>query len=146
MKTILRTCLSQVIVILCLCCTSVMAAQNVGTSAGKQTADRIDGLVLDQTVTLAGHEFYLAFVSAWREQAAGARYNIVVRERPSARLGNQVWVEYRFQRVYQGVVRVGKRSASEAMSAGAAQTVSLKIAELEAEAMFRVPDMASDEI
>lgn len=108
--------------------------------------DRIDGLITDQTITLLGHEFYRAFVGTWRDQSDGTRYNLAIYERPSARSASLVWVEYRFRRVYQGFLRMGKRSALEEMGVSAAQMVSIRIAEIEAEALFNTQDLASDEL
>lgn len=49
-------------------------------------------LIVNQTYTSGGLEFYRRFTDYWREKADGDRYTLVVVERPSRRYGNQVLV------------------------------------------------------
>jgi len=111
-----------------------------------RNVERIEGLVIDQTMTPLGHEFYRAFVNTWREQGNSSRYNISVHERPSMRTANLLWVEYRFRKVYSGFARAGRSRALEGMGANAAQIAYQRIAEIEAETLANGRDLASDEI
>ncbi|MEW6313751.1 MAG: CsgE family curli-type amyloid fiber assembly protein [Pseudomonadota bacterium] len=139
-----------VLVALCVAMIQPGYAQDINApdeiNGARKRADRIDGLVTDQTITLLGHEFYRSFVNTWRDQSDGSRYNLAIYERPSARSASLVWVEYRFRKIYSGLVRMGKRSSLEEMGAGAAQAVRARIAEIEAETLFNTQDMAADEI
>lgn len=49
-------------------------------------------LIVNQTYTAGGLEFYRRFTDYWREKADGDRYTLVIVERPSRRYGNQVLV------------------------------------------------------
>lgn len=56
--------------------------------------DTDSGVVTNQVVTVAGQDFYQYFMNAWRDKEGSERYTLAVRERPSARWGSEVWVEY----------------------------------------------------
>ena len=49
-------------------------------------------LIVNQTYTAGGLEFYRRFTDYWREKSDGDRYTLVIVERPSRRYGNQVLV------------------------------------------------------
>ncbi len=49
-------------------------------------------LIVNQTYTAGGLEFFRRFTDYWREKADGDRYTLVIIERPSRRYGNQVLV------------------------------------------------------
>lgn len=57
------------------------------------------GIVTSQTVTVAGHEFANHFIAEWRDKPDSERTTLALRERPSARWGSLVWVEFGQQRV-----------------------------------------------
>jgi len=63
--------------------------------------DTDGGVVTNQAITVAGQDFYSYFVAAWRDKEGSDRYTIGVRERPSARFGTEVWIEYRQHRVFR---------------------------------------------
>lgn len=104
------------------------------------------GVIVDQTVTVAGHDFYQEFVAMWREKDAGNRYAIAVVERPSARWGSQVWVEYAHRRVFQMVLPAARANvravAAEAVDAAYQNVVDAEVQRM----LFRDEDLAPDEI
>jgi curli production assembly/transport component CsgE len=59
------------------------------------------GIVTNQAVTVAGHEFCRYFLAEWRDKPGSDRYMLAIRERPSARWGSLVWVEFAQRRIYQ---------------------------------------------
>lgn len=69
--------------------------------AAKATQDPSSGVVLNQTVTVGGQDFFRHFSSAWRDSPLSERVIVIVREQPSARLGNLVWIEYSQKKVFQ---------------------------------------------
>lgn len=77
---------------------SSMALENAGRSLD---VDTDGGVITNQAITVAGQDFYHYFVAAWRDKEGSERYTIGVRERPSARFGTEVWVEYRQRRVFR---------------------------------------------
>jgi curli production assembly/transport component CsgE len=66
-----------------------------------RTQDPSSGVVLNQTVTVGGQDFFRHFSGAWRDSPLSERVIVIVREQPSARLGNIVWIEYSQKKVFQ---------------------------------------------
>lgn len=64
-------------------------------------ADTDSGVVLNQAITVAGQDFYQYFVNAWRDKEGGERYTLVIHERPSARWGSEIWIEFAQRRIYR---------------------------------------------
>lgn len=113
--------------------------------AGTGTAT-LAGVVVNQTVTAAGQEFFHHFAIAWRERELADRYSIAVSERPSARWGSQIWVEFAQRRIFQAQLPAGRAGLRE-LSERAAEAVFQKVADTEVERLlFRDPDLATDEL
>lgn len=53
----------------------------------------IDGLVIEQTQTRTGHEFYRNFVTFWEAPRGVKGYNIIIIEKASPRWGSWIWIE-----------------------------------------------------
>lgn len=62
--------------------------------------DPLTGVVVNRTVTVQGHDFYRYFSAWWRDMDAEGSYSISIHERPSARWGSEVWVQFRRERVF----------------------------------------------
>ncbi|WP_237055322.1 CsgE family curli-type amyloid fiber assembly protein [Microbulbifer sediminum] len=63
--------------------------------------DEISGFNIDQTITRTGHDF-ARYMSEYRNyHYPDAQYNLTIRERPSARWGNLIWVTYNYKVVYR---------------------------------------------
>jgi curli production assembly/transport component CsgE len=62
--------------------------------------DELRGFIVDQTITHIGHQFYRHFSERLRDTSR-LDFNLVVRERPSARWGSLVWVEYEGGTLYR---------------------------------------------
>lgn len=108
--------------------------------------DGITGIITDQTITSLGHAFYTGFTQAWQEPAGeGEAVNLTIRERPSARWGSLVWVEYREETVFRAFIFPG-RGDPESMGASAAQQVATKVERMRLEKLlFKDPDLAASE-
>lgn len=105
------------------------------------------GFIVDSTVTFIGHEFYRSFVSAWRDQAPEDRYSLTVVERPSARWGSLVWVEYRQRRVFRTFLSPGRRDHVRLSGRSAAQQVYEAVVEADLQRLlFRDRDLAAEEL
>ena len=103
------------------------------------------GLVTSQPITVAGHEFCRYFIAEWLDQPGSDRYTIAVRERPSARWGTQVWVEYGQRRVLQ-VQLPPARNELKALGEHAAGTAWQSILDIERQrTRLRDADLAPDE-
>ena len=62
--------------------------------------DEMLGFIVDDTISHIGHEFYYSFSERLRA-ISPMDFNLVVRERPSARWGSLVTVEYQQRLVYR---------------------------------------------
>lgn len=63
--------------------------------------DGLDGLVVNQTMTRFGQDFYSQFMKYWNDYQIIMPANLAIYERPSARWGSQIWIEYRGRRIFQ---------------------------------------------
>lgn len=84
------------------------------------------GVVTVQTVTIAGHDFSQYFLAAWRDKEGSEHYTLSINERPSARLGSEVWIGFAQRRVFQTRLppaRAAIRSLSENAAEAVWQTV-----------------------
>lgn len=79
-----------VALILVLACTGARAAEE----------DEMLGFIVDDTISHIGHDFYYSFSERLRATSP-MDFNLVVRERPSARWGALVTVEYQQRLVYR---------------------------------------------
>lgn len=117
---------------------------NLGQSQALQ--ELYAGVVLNQTITLVGQDFYQYFVAAWRDKPLSERYVLSVHERPSARLGSQIWVEYANRRVFQTFLppaRVRAKDAGlDAVEVAYQNIVDADVINL----LFRDPDLGPDEL
>ena len=130
----------------------IQAAQPAATPGSNPDAgitipqEQYGGLVANQTVTVAGQDFYQYFVSAWRDQALNERYAIAIHERPSARSGSRIWIEYAQRPIFQAVLPAS-RAAVKALSEQAVTITYQKVADTEVERLlFRDVDLGVDEI
>jgi curli production assembly/transport component CsgE len=65
-----------------------------------QSEAELSGLIIDNTITRFGHDFH-RYLSFQLQDASDLEGDLVVRERPSARWGSLVWVEYGQRTVYR---------------------------------------------
>jgi curli production assembly/transport component CsgE len=112
----------------------------------KPLVDALGGIVTNDAVTLVGQDFYTFFSQAWMQMPLSERYIVSIHERPSARYGSLVWVEYDQRRVFQAflpIARSNVRVIAESAAASALQTVmQADIARL----LFHEADLGSDEM
>jgi len=125
------------------------AAWSPGVRAAGQAGRDLDpdgwGIVTIQPITVAGHEFCRYFIAEWLDQPGSDRYTIALRERPSARWGTQVWVEFGPRRVLQ-VQLPPARTELKALGESAAESAYQTILDIERQRMFiRDADLAPDE-
>jgi len=101
---------------------------------------------MNQTVTVAGNDFYQHFVLAWRDSELSERHVLSVHELPSARWGSRIWIEYQQRRILQINLPVS-RAAIKAMGAQAASAVQQQVTDEEVQRLlFREADLGADEI
>ena len=84
-------------------------------------ADGIAGLVVNQTLTNVGYDFYRIFSILWSEKSDTGNYSLSVQERLSKRYGNQVGIYLGQRRVfntvlpqkYDGLRSLGEKAVEE---------------------------------
>jgi curli production assembly/transport component CsgE len=84
--------------------------------------DGLDGLVINQAATRFGQEFYVEFVKYWNEYQIVTPASLIVHERPSARWGSAIWIEYRGRNIFKRNVGAGIRDL-DALAKMAAERV-----------------------
>ncbi len=82
---------APLLAVLVLCCV-------LGTARAED--DEIMGFIVDYTISHIGHDFYRSFSERLRDTSK-LDFNLVVRERPDARWGSLIWVEYEQRVLYR---------------------------------------------
>lgn len=121
-------------------------ALEVSTQEARRTLqEQYGGVVTNNTITVAGQDFFKHFSFFWREKPSNERFALSVHERPSARLGNQVWIEFNNTRVYQTVLPTLRAQVGTIADTAAASTYET-VTDLEVQRMlFRDADLGPDE-
>lgn len=114
-----RVCLLLALAGTCACLAGRGHAQGRGPAS--DTTDDI-GLIINQTYTSGGLEFFRRFSDFWREKSDVDRYTLTVLERPSRRFGNQVMVSLGQRPVYAAALPL-KADAIRAVSLEAVDRV-----------------------
>lgn len=104
------------------------------------------GVVTNQTVTFTGQGFYREFVKHWSDKERAERYSIAIHERPSARWGSLIWIEYANRKIFQVFVSPG-RADIKSISEQAAELAYQNVVEADIQRLLiREPDVGPDEI
>lgn len=134
---------------LCFACTafaesSVNSTKSLSEHPALNHAE-VGGLVVGQTVTQNGRAFYNSFATAWSEKDEDGRFTVTVTERPTARLGSQMFVDYGNRRIVQ-LFLPPNRSLIPALASDAAGQVFQAILDYQLAQFFGDPDMGRDEL
>ncbi len=92
-------------------------------------AEEIQGLVIDRTITVSGHDFYRAFAALWLVASRNGGVNLIITEKPSARWGNLVTIRGQNQILYKASIRQGRQADKNTIK-NAVSVVSRKILRL----------------
>ena len=138
------------VLLLALCSPNLLLAQDATSDSKSLTRQsslnaEVGGLVVGQTMTLAGRAFYDSFALAWSEHDEAGRFSVAISERPTARLGSQVFVDYGNRRLLQ-MFLPPNRSLIPDMGAEAAANVYQAILDYQLSQFFGDPDMGRDEL
>ena len=119
--------------------------QVAAATAADTVPEPAAGVVTVQMVTIAGHNFSQYFLAAWRDKEGSDRYTLSINERPSARLGSEVWIGYAQRRVFQTRLPPA-RAAIRTLSENAAEMVWQTVLQTDAERKLSIDaDLAPDE-
>lgn len=109
-------------------------------------SDPLSGVVVNQTITVNGQEFYKSFTAAWLDSEIGSRFVLTVIERPNARHGTHIWVEHQRNKVFETILSPS-RAQIQSMGLQAAEAVQQAIVSADVErALYIDQDLAKDEI
>ena len=72
----------------------------LGAQARAGDEDEMMGFIVDSTISHIGHDFYYSFAERLRATSR-LDFNLVVREKPDARWGSLVTVEYQQRLIYR---------------------------------------------
>lgn len=105
----------------------------------------LTGFIVDNTISRSGHEFYRSF-SERLNDTSELDFNLVVRERPSARWGILVWIEHENRTLYRRFLQPNLADMRDT-AYQAADFVLQEINRRRIEALFEdTHDLAKDEL
>jgi curli production assembly/transport component CsgE len=144
----------RLILALCFLSTPFFAAAQEALDAGALEEGKLDerallnleqasGFIVDRTITQFGGEFMRVFSQTWRTLPGTQEFDVTIIERPTARYGSLVWVEYNNRPVARAFLYAGRSTAIRPIAVAAAEYVAGKLAdEALASQMFEDPDLA----
>ena len=108
-------------------------------------SDTGSGVVTSQAITVAGHDFFQYFIAAWRDKEGSERFTLAIVERPSARRGSEVRIDFAQRRVYETRLPAA-RAAIKPLGEDAAERTWQAVLEADAERKsIHDADLAPDE-
>jgi len=110
----------------------------------KREEVEIDGLIIDQTQTRIGREFYQQFVTFWEAPEGIADYNIFIVEKATPQWGSVVWIKVNDVMVYRNVLRPRTEGIKEAVRKCAEITREYLYRHSEQKRKLEGEDMAGD--
>lgn len=106
----------------------------------------LGGIVTNRSITVQGNDFYQEFSSYWRSTDLSDRVSLAIYERPTARFGSEIWIDFGQRRVFH-IFLPPARSATRDIGRQAVEIVYRKIADIEAERLlFPSPDLGREEM
>lgn len=107
--------------------------------------DGVNGIVVNQTITVIGRDFYQEFSNRWRDIKESNDVNITITERPSARTGSLITVKVDRKIVFSRFLPPARANIESAVTLAIA-AVSKNIKQSRLEKLFRNPDLGADEL
>lgn len=121
------------------------ATDTLNKAARLLASDTDSGVVTSQAITVAGHDFCQYFIAAWREKEGSERFTLAIVERPSARRGSEVRIDFAQRRVFETRLPAA-RAAIKSLSEDAAERTWQAVLEADAERKsINDADLAPDE-
>jgi curli production assembly/transport component CsgE len=114
-------------------------------AAGAAEQESVAGILVNQTVTVAGQEFHAAFAALWADKPELPAYGLAVRERPSARRGTTVEVEHANRIVFRAYLPPA-RAHIRPLAEQAVEMVYENAVAAQVQLLVRDDDLAADEI
>jgi Curli assembly protein CsgE len=116
-------------------CSGVLYAASEPSSLKyrRSVQDINSGLVVDQSITFIGQNFYRAFVQRWMDVDTEGRYAIVIKEYPSPKSGTYVHVEYSGVVMFSASLSPTSNNTIPIIASGAVQQVYQNLVSVESE-------------
>jgi curli production assembly/transport component CsgE len=115
-------------------------------SSAQTEEDLMDGLVTNRTVTVLGWDFYQTFTAIWEAKYTKERVALAIFERPTARWGSEIWIQFGQTRVFHTFLPPA-RSRTEEVSKLAVEAVHENITRIKVErALYSDIDLAPEEM
>ncbi|MFI4941352.1 MAG: CsgE family curli-type amyloid fiber assembly protein, partial [Burkholderiales bacterium] len=116
------------------------------TQGQSTNGDGVSGLIINQTMSSIGQQFFLNFTEFWRDKPGGEHYTLDIVERPSRRFGNQVIIMYGQKSVYLAALPI-RLDKVRALSELAVETTYANIVSINLFGpTMHDPDMSNDEL
>lgn len=134
-------------VALALLITSLVAIAPMPTHAGAAAEAELSlgTVVINQTRSAAGQEFYRLFAAQWADYSFGRAPSLRVFELPSARFGSQITIYMSNAKVMQAFLPFN-HDRIRSLAAQASALTAQRVAEVQANALFgSEPDLGPDE-
>lgn len=103
------------------------------------------GVVVNQTITMIGEDFYKLFSTLWNEKANIEPFSLLIRERPSVRQGSQIWIEAGQKRIFQAQLPTTRSHMHELAEQAVEMTYDNLIGADIQMRLFPEPDLGKDE-
>lgn len=107
--------------------------------------EALDGIITDQTITAAGEDFYQRFSAFWHDKPLSDTFAIAIRERPSARRGNRIQIDYADRTVFETVLPPNRGSIPAISERAAEMTYESVVNANVRRLLFRDDEFAPDE-
>lgn len=108
--------------------------------------DLLGGIIVNRTVTVLGWDFYKDFTAIWQALHDKDQFTLSIHERPTARWGSEIWIQYGQQRVFHTFLAPA-RSASKTVAQEAVQMVYENVVNINVQrALYSDIDLAPPEL
>jgi curli production assembly/transport component CsgE len=109
--------------------------------------EQTTGFIVDRTITSFGAEFLREFALNWRAQGGTEGVDLTIVERPSARWGSTIIVEYNSQAVARVFLQAGSSTAIKPLALNTARYMAGRVADNALAGLFaQDPDFAIEEL
>lgn len=93
-------------------------SQPADSTATKTDNIEIDGLIIDQTLTKIGHEFYEYFYALWQAPSDIKNFTIFISEKTTMSSTSLIWIEVHEMKIYENVLKPRTEEIEEAAQLG----------------------------
>jgi len=93
------------------------------STTSKSDNIEIDGLIIDQTLTKIGHEFYEYFYALWEAPLEIKDYTIFITEKATLSSTSLIWINLNEMIIYQQLLKPRSEEIEEAAKSGVATTL-----------------------